>query len=72
MVGSFNVDRFYADLLDALGKHALKGGTAIGAPVVLKRVALSHGLEVADRLPLPRPTRHEREELAWEKKRGAR
>lgn len=70
VVGSFNVDRFYADLLDALGGHALNGGTAFGAAAVVKRVAREYGLSVAERLPLPRPTRAERADLAWEQKRG--
>lgn len=56
---------FYRDLLNALGEHARGGGTAYGAAVVAKRVAVAHGLEV-QRLPLPRPTRAEREELRWE------
>jgi hypothetical protein len=63
-VGAVVVDPevFYRELLAALGEHARRGGTAYGAAVVAKRVALAHGLEVG-RLPLPRPTRLERDEL---------
>lgn len=61
-----DVERFYADVLHELGEHARKGGTAIGAAAVVKRVAKSYGLAVADRLPVPRFTRFERETLAWE------
>ena len=64
MTGSFDVDRFYCDLLHAIGEHALRGGTAFGAAAVIKRVAKGYGPEVADRVGLPRPTRAEREVLA--------
>jgi hypothetical protein len=65
-----DIERFYADVLEALGTHALKGGSPFGAAVVVKRVAKAHGLAVADRLPLPRATRAEREDLAWWSGRG--
>ena len=60
-----SVRAFYRDLLFELGEHAQRGGTAFGAAVVAKRVALAHGLAVAESVPLPRPTRAERDELAW-------
>ena len=67
MVDSFNVDRFYRDILHALSEHAQRGGTAWGAPVVVKRVGRDYGLAVAEQAPLPRPTRAEREQAAWER-----
>lgn len=74
MVGSFDVDWFYRDILHALSQHAQRGGTAYGAAVVVKRVAREYGLTVAEQVPLPRPTRAEREDLAWERsdKRSSR
>jgi hypothetical protein len=57
--------RFYADLLHELGEFARRpSATAIGAAVVVKRVARVHGVELADRLPLPRFNRAEREDRA--------
>lgn len=70
MVGSFDVNQFYSDVLDAIGEHALRGGTAFGAAAVVKRVAKGHGLAAAESTPLPRPTRAERLDLAWDRKRG--
>lgn len=67
VVGPINVDRFYGDMLQALEAHAIRGGTAFGAAAIIKRVAKDYGLAVADRIPLPRPTRAEREQLAWER-----
>ena len=67
MVDSFNVDRFYRDILHALSEHAQRGGTAWGAAVVVKRVGRDYGLAVAEQAPLPRPTRAEREQAAWER-----
>jgi hypothetical protein len=59
----FALDRFYRDLLYELGEFALRpGSTAIGAAVVVKRVAKTYGIDSADRLPLPRYSRAEREE----------
>jgi len=64
-----SLERFYADVLFELGEFARRpSATAIGAAVVVKRVAKAHGLEVADRLPLPRFNRAEREsrsDSAW-------
>lgn len=63
-----DVGRFYSDLLYELGEHAARGGTAYGAAVVARRVALAHGVERADVVPLPRPTRAERadrRDRAW-------
>lgn len=57
-------ERFYREALERLGEHARKGGTAYGAAVVLKHVAVDHGLDVS-RVPLPRPTRAERDELGF-------
>lgn len=57
------VEQFYRDVLHALGEHARRrGATAQGAAAVAKRVAKDYGLPVADRLPLPRLTRAERED----------
>jgi hypothetical protein len=51
-------ERFYRDVLWALGEHARrKGATAQGAAVVVKRIAKEHGLAIADRVPLPRLSR---------------
>lgn len=59
------VENYYRDLIHELGEHARRpGATAVGAAVVAKRVARLHGLAVAERLPLPRLTRVEREESA--------
>jgi hypothetical protein len=56
------LDRFYSDLLHELGEFARRpSATAIGAAVVVKRVAQAHGIGAADRLPLPRFNRAERE-----------
>lgn len=66
MVDAVNVDRFYRDVLWELGEHAQRGGTAFGAAAVVKRVAQSHGVDVRG-VPLPRPTREERERLAWQR-----
>jgi hypothetical protein len=56
------LDRFYADLLHELDEFARRpSATAIGAAVVVKRVAKAHGVEAADRLPLPRFNRAERD-----------
>jgi hypothetical protein len=58
-------ERFYRDVLYELGEFARRpGATAVGAAVVVKRVAKAHGLELADRLPLPRFNRAELEDRA--------
>ena len=57
------LDRFYRDLLWELDEFVRRpSATAIGAAVVVKRVALAHEIESAERLPLPRYSRAEREE----------
>jgi hypothetical protein len=62
------LERFYSDLLYELGEFARRpSATAIGAAVVVKRVAKAHGVEVAERLPLPRFTRAERQERSSER-----
>lgn len=62
---SDRLDAFYRDVLHELGEFAHRpSATAIGAAVVVKRVAKAHGVETADRLPLPRFNRAEREERA--------
>lgn len=67
-----DAERFYRDLLHALGEHARRrGATAQGAAVVAKRVALEHGLAVAE-LPLPRLNRAERDELGIGRSAAAR
>jgi hypothetical protein len=59
------LERFYRDVLYELGEFARRpSATAIGAAVVVKRVARAHGLEIADLVPLPRFSRGEREERA--------
>ena len=59
------LERFYRDLLYELGEFAeRRTATAVGAAVVAKRVAIAYGIEVAQRLPLPRLTRVEREKRA--------
>ena len=58
-VVSVDVDALYRALLDELGLLAQRGGSAVGAAAVVKRVALAHGVAVAAVLPLPRLTRAE-------------
>ena len=61
------VEAFYADVLWELGEFIRRPkSTAIGAAAVVKRVAVAHGLELAYRLPLPRLSREEREQQAWD------
>lgn len=62
-------ERMYRDVLYALGVHARAGGTAIGAAVVVKRIAREHGLEIAEQQPLPGMTREERENARWERRK---
>ena len=61
---------FYRELLFQLGEHAQRGGTAYGAAAVAKRVALEFGVRGAAYLPLPRPTRLEREAVLDREYRG--
>jgi hypothetical protein len=61
---------FYRELLFRLGEHAQRGGTAYGAAAVAKRVALEFGVGGAEHLPLPRPTRFEREAVLDREYRG--
>jgi len=49
------------ELMYELGEHARRGGTAYGAAVVVRRVGAKFGLTAGKYLPLPRPTREERE-----------
>lgn len=58
-------DQFYCELLHELGKLAREGGTAVGAAVVAKRVALDHGVSLAEWVPLPRLTKEEKERAQW-------
>jgi hypothetical protein len=61
------LERFYRDLLYELGVFAQRRtATAVGAAVVAKRVAVAYGIEAANRLPLPRLSRAEREEATDE------
>jgi hypothetical protein len=63
LVPLVEVEQFYRDMLSALGEHAQRPrATAQGAAAVAKRVAREHGLEIAERLPLPRLTRAEQDE----------
>jgi hypothetical protein len=57
------LDAFYSDLLWELEAFIRRRtATAVGAAVVVKRVAIAHGIESARLLPLPRLTRAERED----------
>lgn len=57
------LERFYRDVIFELGEFAQRRkSTAQGAAVVVKRVALAHGIPGAAELPLPRLTRAELEE----------
>ena len=62
------VGDFYRDVLWALGELAQAGGTAEGAAVVVRRVAREYGVQEAERVPLPRLTRAERDDLAWRRR----
>ena len=55
------VGRFYSELLWELGEHARRGGTAMGAGAVAKRVAQKYRLPKAAALPVPRWNRAELE-----------
>lgn len=70
MVDSIDVGRFYRDVIWALGEHAIRGGTPFGAAAVVKRLGKEHGIPEAEYTPLPRSTRAEREEAAWQRSRG--
>jgi len=60
---SEELDHFYRELFHELAEFIRRpGATAAGAAVVAKRVALAHGLPIAQYLPLPRLTRAEYEE----------
>jgi len=61
------VGDFYRALIAALSEHAQQGGTAVGAAQVARRVAREFGLIEADRLPLPRLTKAERDALRWQR-----
>lgn len=67
--GSAEFLAFYRELLAALCEHAAKGGSAIGAATVAKKVALGLGVDV-EGIPLPRLTRAELQEAEW--RRGRR
>ena len=74
----FDPNAFYRDLLQALDDwQRRKEATPRGAVSVVKRVALEHGVPLADRLPLPRLNRTEMDELgalgaSWRRERGIR
>lgn len=55
------VGRFYADLMWELRRLVERGGTAEGAARIVKGVADRYRVSVASKLPLPRPSRAERE-----------
>lgn len=57
-----HLGRFYADALWDIGNLARAGGTAEGAARVLKDRAsrMPYRIQMASRLPLPRPTRAQR------------
>lgn len=58
-------DAFYIELVYELGLLAQRGGTAVGAAVVAKRVARKHGVRAAEWVSLPRLTRAELEDFRW-------
>jgi hypothetical protein len=66
---SVDPEAFYRDVFHELDEFIhRRTATAAGAAVAVKRVAMAHGLEVADRLPLPRLNRAElaeRGEADW-------
>lgn len=55
------LDRFYGDVLWALEPLVQRCGTAEGAARVIKDVAGRHQIKAAEQLPLPRPSRAQRE-----------
>jgi hypothetical protein len=63
VVSDVDVDRLYRDVLYELGLLAQRGGSAVGAAAVVKRVALAHGVASAEYSPLPRLNRAELAEL---------
>jgi hypothetical protein len=65
------LEAFYRDLLYELGEFSRRPtATALGAAVVAKRVAKQYGIGAADRLPLPRLSRAEREDRKEQSWRG--
>lgn len=64
------LSQFYGEALWALGELVHDGGTAEGAAAVLKHVAQRHGVREADRRPLPRSTRANRQR--WKAEQGRR
>lgn len=58
-------DAFYIELMFELGELVHRGGTAVGAAVVAKRVARQHGVRAAEWVSLPRLTRAELEDARW-------
>ena len=60
------LEAFVRDAVYELGEHARRGGTAYGAAVVLRRVGREHGVADSAGIPLPRPTRAERDATRWE------
>ena len=65
------LESFYRDLLYELGEFSRRPtATALGAAVVVKRVAKVYGIQAADRLPLPRLSRAEREDRQEQSWRG--
>jgi hypothetical protein len=69
--GAIDVEQFYRDFFWALDEFGRRpGATALGTAAVAKRVAKAHGLEVADRLPLPRLNRAELQDRADNKWRS--
>ena len=63
------LDSFYSDLLHELDEFIRRPtATASGFGVILKRVGRAHGVDKAERLPLPRLSREDREsrsDSAW-------
>lgn len=56
--------RFYDDLMWRLEEHLHRGGTTEGTGRVMKDVAERHQISAAGRVPLPRLSRAQRQELA--------
>jgi hypothetical protein len=70
------LDAFYRDVLDALGEWmARPESTPRGAVTVVKRVAVAHGVPVAERLALPRLSKRQMDEVgalgaSWRRAHG--
>lgn len=72
----FDPDAFYRDLMDALAEWQRRPeATSRGCVTVVKRVAQAHGIALADRLPLPRLSRKQMDQVgalgaSWRRAHG--